>query len=494
VFDSCYDRLDEGDFLLRQWSALCIGQIWDANDEIKVYGVDKGTQDKLRELLSDESPEVRAAVLFALGTFMGASGSADKNKTGGGGSGTMLHLNERTHFQMEVAVVYSATSEIKEDASPMVRKELLVVISCLVKEWRGHFVVCAWLYWEEDRRRNISGSGEHDEDLAAQAVKKWLDTFTDDEGGGFRFRKENRDFLSSFFAIFSVLLDLCVDPYQEVSTNAQTILDYIMALLLESPFTRLDGVSFDDPPAGSRTPQSRSFVHSLQTSPSSHPPSSPMETRPPLSHSNTMSSHFSVGVTNTLKRTSSIATAFKNLAFPHAVDGTSSPNLSLHSKPDHATPSLPPSPNLNFAQYTSPYPRPQTPTSQSVKYPIQAAGSSLEYQQPAMDFLPSDVMEALMEEDMERLRARRRAGSGSRRNNRHHHGHNHNQNGGGALSSPVSSTFSNDSNGSRVILGLGTGVGIRNVLPLKSRCYDWCLEYFKEPQMRVSYFRRDCFG
>lgn len=43
-----------------------------------------------------------------------------------------------------------------------------------------------------------------------------------------------------------------------------------------------------------------------------------------------------------------------------------------------------------------------------------------------------------------------------------------------------------DSNGSSVILGLGTGVGIRDVLPLKSTFFDWCCEYFKEPQMRVS--------
>ena len=31
-----------------------------------------------------------------------------------------------------------------------------------------------------------------------------------------------------------------MDPYQEVSTNAQTIVDYITALLLESPFEHLD--------------------------------------------------------------------------------------------------------------------------------------------------------------------------------------------------------------------------------------------------------------
>jgi len=89
-----------------------------------------------------------------------------------------------------------------------------------------------------------------------------------------------------------------------------------------------------------------------------------------------------------------------------------------------------------------------------------------------MDCEPSDVMEALMEEDMERLRARRRAGT---RANRGH---------GLLPTSPSSSTFSVDSNGSSVILGMGTGAGIRDVLPLKSAFFDWCLEYFKEPQMR----------
>lgn len=82
-----------------------------------------------------------------------------------------------------------------------------------------------------------------------------------------------------------------------------------------------------------------------------------------------------------------------------------------------------------------------------------------------------------MEEDMERLRARRRSGTHSNR-------------GQSGLVSPSSSTFSTDSNGSSVILGLGTGAGIRDVLPLKSTFFDWCCEYFKEPQMRVRSFIR----
>ncbi|KAG6857290.1 hypothetical protein H0H87_006483 [Tephrocybe sp. NHM501043] len=497
VFDNCYERLEEPDFLLRQWTALCIAQMWDANDEIKVYGVDRGTQDKLIALLSDDATEVRAAALYALGTFLGASGSEFPDRLGGGGTGTMYQLEERVHFRMEVAVATGAMLAIKDDASPMCRKELLVVISCLVKEWRGYFVVCAWLYWEEDRKWRASSSGSyqshfHDEDVTNQAISEWLDGFNDDE----MLREENRVLLSSFFTIFVVLLDLSVDAYQEVATNAQTIVDYIMALLLESPFTRLESSSLNTPPTvpidRKGSPQmggTRTRVPSLQTSSSTHlPPPSP-GVRPSVSRNDTMNTLTS-GVSNTLRRTSSFANALKSLAggiaFPSSEDGRASPAVTSASTNLHDV-SRPPSPNLNFAQYTSPYSRPPTPQgASSSRHPPSPKFSSHDLPEPPhapMDFLPCDVMEALMEEDMERLRSRRRASGHPRRHHGHGHGGHHRDH-HSSIPSPNGSTFSIDSTSSSVILGLGTGAGIRDVLPLKSAYFDWCMEYFKEPQMR----------
>ncbi|EPQ60061.1 WD40 repeat-like protein [Gloeophyllum trabeum ATCC 11539] len=480
VFDNCFERLDEGDFLLRQWCALCIAQIWDGNDEIKIYGVDRGTQDKLIAMLSDDSPEVRTAALYALGTFMGSSGSADPNKCGGGGSGTMQHLEERIHFRMEVAVATGATLAVKDDASPTVRKELLVLISCLAKEWRGYFVVCAWIYWEENRRR-VSGMSNHmsdDDDVAAIAVSEWLDSFGDDEGA----REENRVLLSSFFTIFVALLELSTDPYQEVATNAQTVVDYVMALLLESPFTRLDSTSLHVPPppppssrVGHQHNGTRSRVSSIHSSPSQPQPYAPIANRPQLNRSETMTSAVAAGVTSTLRRTSSFANALKslagNIAFPSTEDGRSTPSTPAPPRLDMPDISRAPSPNLNFAQYTSPYSRPPSPDGAFLPPPSPVVHHPQDHHAPA-DFMPWDVMEALMEEDMERLRARRRAGTQVRRHV------------SGAMSSPSGSTFSVDSGNSSVILGLGTGAGIRDSLPLKSRFYDWCCEYFKEPQMR----------
>jgi regulator-associated protein of mTOR len=465
VLDNCYERLDDPDFLLRQWTALFIAQMWDCNDEIKVDGVNRGAQDKLIGMLADDSTEVRAAALYALGTFMGASGSADPNKQGGGGTGTMCQLEERVHFRMEVAVATGATIAIKDDASPMCRKELLTVISCLVKEWRGHFVVCAWIYWEEDRKWRSGTTGTHlplssshlHDDNTTQAVAEWLESFSE----------ENRVLLSSFFTIFVVLLDLSVDPYQEVATNAQTIVDYITALLLESPFSRLNSSSLGCP--------------------HSHPmPENNLERSLSISDSELETMINSLSIGGALKRnTASFANSLKifagNIAFPASEDGHSP--LTLHSaqlRSERQDLSRPPSPNMNIAQYASPYyAHPQSGSTPERERTNTSSPRHSQESSSNKDYRACDAMDALMEEDMDRLRARRTAA--------HHNAVR------GSFSSPSNSKFLLDSSSSTVILGLGTGAGIRDVLPLKSSFFNWCMEYFKDPQMRVRLIQPNVF-
>ncbi|KAE9410212.1 hypothetical protein BT96DRAFT_952907 [Gymnopus androsaceus JB14] len=461
VFDACFNLLDEADFLLRQWSCLCIAQMWCGFDQGKMLGVSRGTQDKLLNLMSDDSAEVRCAAGSKLET---------EGTKGGGGSGGMFDRDERTHFRMEVAVVTGAILVVREDASPMCRKELVVLVSCLVKEWRGYFVVCAWIYWEEERKHEIS----------EQAVREWLYRI-EDPG----LREESRVLLSSFYTIFVI-------PYNEVATHAQTVVDYIMALLLDSPFTRLDD-----------TTKQHEVRHDTVAPPSPGGGSIRSEgIRPSLSRTDTMTSTISNTVSNTVKRTSSIAHALKNLAggitFPAMEDGrTASPTATVggihHANGGDLSESMmgtsrPPSPTLNVAQYASPYSRPGSPTHQGGEayyspHPSSRASTMTHHSDDDDDnasapktpvFHPSDVMEALMEEDMERLRARKRLKKGV---NGYH-------NGQYGIPSPSNSTFSVDSLSSSIILGLGTGMGIRDVLPLKSTFFDWCSEYFTEPQMR----------
>ncbi|EJD01108.1 uncharacterized protein FOMMEDRAFT_21560 [Fomitiporia mediterranea MF3/22] len=477
VFDNCFERLDEEDFLPKQWMALCIGQMWDGNDDIKIYGVDRGTQDKLIGMLSDPSPEVRAAALFALGTFMGASGSSDANKRGGGGTGSMYHLDERTHFRLEVAVGTGAALTTRDDASPMVRKELLILLSCLVKEWRGYFVVVAWLYWEEERKRMASPYTRfsHGEDITNSAIQEWLDSLGDDDA----YREDSRVLMSSFYTIYVFLLELSVDPYPEVAAYAQTIVDYIMALLLESPFTRLDQATLHFPPParGQRAMQDVRPRLSSQLSPSAA--SFSQSARNPLTRSESATSAISSQSSTLMKRTASIANSLKNLANQYAFPSSGDDTVGLTSQAgqknryDTIDLSCPPSPNLNHAEYASPYPVESPDTASPTVTTAQNGGHS------PCDFLASDVMEALIEEDMERLRSRRR----KKTQQRHYQQYAHNSE---PLTSPSGSTFSHDSASSAasILLGLGTGAGFKDVLPLKSRFYDWCCEYFTETQMR----------
>jgi regulatory associated protein of mTOR len=789
VFDNCLARLDEPDFLLRQWAALCLGVMWagygstsntngvNANgeynagqgqgsqpggggpgggigtigDKAKVWGLRCGAPDRLNELLSDESVEVRCAALYALGTFMGASGSRDKTRVGGGGTGSMSLANpssassserssshyhrsgrrggghreeeyldeyedaydERWHFRMEVAVVTGAVLAVRDDASPMCRKELLVMVSCLVKEWRGHFVVCAWVYWEEERRwrekglkgkkkatagsasgtyhehvkrynpfeaaaaqaqagssgrstysRAASDDGHGDDgveedeewsdsdpDITGTAISEYLDTFSDPHSAYHShhpqhartnpqlLREESRVLLSSLFTIFVILLDLSVDPYPEVATNAQTIVDYVMALLLASPFRRLGEASVGRRPGeevltegaggagalgmgpggkpGHRRVDSTGSFRSVRYVPSDGAPPSPgpgyaqqeffgRGNRPAISRSDTMTSatfrsssannastnaqggsasvyatpnpnmnlnvvgNAGRGGQDTIRRSTSFMNAVKNfVAFPSSEvnpngDGRASPSIlgtfnfpsigrggdrdrerdhqqhgaiqSHHGRDTTTGVSRPPSPNLNFATYESPYAPPpgiayrpssssgqahgQTQGTYTQGYTYgQGQGQSGGYGQAgppsppssgsgAYDFSALDAMEALMEEDMERLRARRRpprrgGGGGasapnttppngtvnghSYRNHQSQFSYAQSMAAGGVPPSPSSSSFSGDTESvaSSVILGIGTGLGIRDVLPLRSTFFDWCCEYFTEPQMRV---------
>lgn len=88
-----------------------------------------------------------------------------------------------------------------------------------------------------------------------------------------------------------------------------------------------------------------------------------------------------------------------------------------------------------------------------------------------MSNLPSctaaEVIQVLVEEDMERLEIRRHAGSEA-----------------------DSSFYGQRAKASDLGIGLVAREVKDDVLPLKSKFFDWSCEYYTEPQMRVSF----CFS
>lgn len=255
ALDSCLEHLDDDDFLLRQWSALCIGQLWDDSSVGKARGIAKDVHGKFACMLSDISPEVRAAVLYALGVLLGASGSSlesaeiasqagasSASKQGQPrphclGTGATLDLEESRHRSLEVGIATTMLAT-KGDSSPLVRKELVIALSPLVHEYQGFFVLAAYLYCQRDESKargtatsngGVSGQNE----AAAKANEEALLTrifskLSLEEG------VDDTDVANfpAFVTVFVSLLDLCADSHPEVASMASTVVDYITALMM----------------------------------------------------------------------------------------------------------------------------------------------------------------------------------------------------------------------------------------------------------------------
>ncbi|OCF55035.1 WD-repeat protein mip1 [Kwoniella mangroviensis CBS 10435] len=498
VFDSCVARLGEDDWLLKTWCLLCIAQLWADYDEAKALFMQSQRQNELLGALRSTAVEVRAAALYAFGTLLGAS-SAPVESTdakGGGGTGAQLGLSDIQQLEIEAGLAFACMMSVKEDASSMVRKELVVVISCVVREWRGWLVSAAWAYYEQEaylsrteRQSNGTHIEEEEEDIVSEALKEW----TSNEDKEPHEHQHNLTLLSSFKVLFETLLDLSVDPHTEVALMASTVVDYIIALLVDSAFTRVKGSAIRNllkKNYSSNRPKILSRQVSAALSEGGKFPNGPLtnstQLKPPqMQRSNTNVSETGSG-SSTLKRSGSVANALRSLASmtglvvpPDSPDSISSQKEKENEFMKITQPKIPLS--ENSGGYKSPYPEhgherilPSSPAPgpgpNGPSRSRSAYGSALPRSATAGTgelVKASSVLEALTAEDMERLHFRRSKGS--------------------EANTDIDGRFGN--NGLPRSNDLGLGMVAKevkdDVLPLRSGFFDWAMEYFREPQMKA---------
>lgn len=333
------------------------------------------------------------------------------------------------------------------------------------------------------------------EDIANRALDEWMANIqcSDPE-----MKRQHRKFLNKAFLMLTYLYDLVVDPHIEVATMATTVLDFTVAMLLESPFSRIHGTTVRGPPAPPTSNQSRirkvssagaaSGSMSRQASMTSvtssalHTALQPLQRADSPSHPPTRSSFPS------LMRTSSFASALGSLAGlamgTQSTDNTAPPSPSQSHNSDIE---LPPTPAMNLAQYASPYLRPSSPESSTGPMTPAPARSLSSQSLPSTNghsrapqsgaqltnrFSPAVVMTALITRDLMRFSERRRSQDGGSPDEGRY----------------LWEDFDIDLTTLDELdeLGLKVGATLNQTLPLKSKLYDWCLEYYKEPQMRVS--------
>ncbi|GBP30764.1 Regulatory-associated protein of mTOR [Eumeta japonica] len=121
----CLEQLHapDGAPALRQWLALCLGRLWRDYDAARWSGVRDLAHEKLYPLLQDPHPEVRAACVFALGTYVRPARERSE------------HANT---IDQQVAVELAA--RVPLDASPIVRAEILAALQWIVLTFEQHFI------------------------------------------------------------------------------------------------------------------------------------------------------------------------------------------------------------------------------------------------------------------------------------------------------------------------------------------------------------------
>lgn len=122
----CLEQLGDPSPDLRRWVAICLGKLWDNYESARWTGVRDTAHEKLYNLLKDRCPEVRAAAVYALGTFINAVSRRSE------------HANNIDH-----GVGMTLVNHIANEASPLVRKEVVGALQWLLLAFDVAFVAVA---------------------------------------------------------------------------------------------------------------------------------------------------------------------------------------------------------------------------------------------------------------------------------------------------------------------------------------------------------------
>jgi regulator-associated protein of mTOR len=203
-----------GNPLLRQWSCLCISQLWNDLPEAKWRGIRENAHQKLCALVKDTCPEVRTAMLYAMTTFLGIPDLTDEVA--------------KTEEQITWTVI-----DMANDSSPMVRKELLVYISKYVKRYENKFTVAAYEALLEEKEYS-----QHPPAQDGTEYKMGLHyarPANRNPDGSIKASAQGMSHNTIFAAVWKHVLIMAVDPHPEVQDRATTIIDYIHYHMVQGP-------------------------------------------------------------------------------------------------------------------------------------------------------------------------------------------------------------------------------------------------------------------
>ncbi|KAJ3206573.1 hypothetical protein HDU67_008087 [Dinochytrium kinnereticum] len=221
-------HLEDQDPLLRQWACLCAAKFWESHLEGQLACAQEGLHDKILFMLADPVSEVRASAVFALGN--------------------LVHPDAREiHPWMEsvicVAIMYGLV-----DASPIVRKEVVVLLSKVVAVSEQHFVAAAYEFVKDERSRSFTSSSSSSSSslgtLNVHPASPSTPTtprkpLSEDSRGGGNHHHHHlwrdspmRNQKMIHVELLKSLLALSVDPFHRVAAMASSVVDAVMYKVL----------------------------------------------------------------------------------------------------------------------------------------------------------------------------------------------------------------------------------------------------------------------
>lgn len=122
---SCLEEINDSDANLRKWATICLGSLWNNYEDARWCGVRDSAHEKLYTLLDDKEPEVRAAAVYALGTFINSSNCSERTD----------HANT-----IDQSIGIKLVSTCLHDSSVLVRTELVTALKYLISAFEFQFV------------------------------------------------------------------------------------------------------------------------------------------------------------------------------------------------------------------------------------------------------------------------------------------------------------------------------------------------------------------
>ncbi|KAK5109543.1 hypothetical protein LTR62_006894 [Meristemomyces frigidus] len=267
IFEACLRCLvDMENPLLRQWSCLCISSLWRDFDPAKRAGLACQAHARLRDRSHDPVPEVRAACLDALTSFV-LTGMVKEDKDLEEGEEVTTVVDAAVMLEEETLA--SIVVAMGMDGSIMVRKELTIFYSTFIKKYEKRFLVAAWeqLLEEGDKRlgrqEDDGLDGEpamHTNGTIERALYEGAGAEMGNGDGASHPRVAHRRAVSFtpmertadevdhddkptrllskktiYRAMWRQILTLSADPHPEVARNASIVVDYVIGNLLDSP-------------------------------------------------------------------------------------------------------------------------------------------------------------------------------------------------------------------------------------------------------------------